>query len=316
MNRLRHRAGFTAAEMLVATAIAGVVVGSAALVCSAVARAHRTYANVTTVTLPNNALANFYAQTGTTVSTYIAPNFGSVARAESLREKFNGDVAQAVAVYCLARNSGSYNTIRPTTIPSPPAGTNLDTPDAFRAYLATIYSGATSTFVSYRNYPSSAPCFSIYLLGYSSNATTIPVLAVYDLDLVTAKDPNNSAVTVGNYVTLRRYVANTLTDYYDVIYPISGTGTDSWYPAIVSFERQSRKAINEGTSIDRFKVAREKPFYFIFWPDPSRDSLKLPSGNTTSLLNPGFSSSDPRKAYNHMAGRTSYMFTVPLFPSA
>ena len=54
----------------------------------------------------------------------------------------------------------------------------------------------------------------------------------------------------------------------------------------------------------------------MFWPDPSRSSLKLPNGNTTGSYNTGFPSTDPRKAYNHMAGRSAFMFVVPLFPSA
>ncbi|MCE9520139.1 MAG: hypothetical protein K8R87_11385, partial [Verrucomicrobia bacterium] len=108
----------------------------------------------------------------------------------------------------------------------------------------------------------------------------------------------------------------TLTSYYDICFKLSGTGTDSWYPAVISFERQARKAVVEGsTSIDRFKIAREKPFSLIFWPDPSRSSLQLPNGNTTSSYNASFATTDPRKAYNHMAGRTAFMFAVPLFPA-
>ena len=327
MRRGRTTSGFTAAEMLVATAIAAVVAGAAALTMYGVTISQRQYAQVTTVTLPAGALANFYpGWSGTTVngtlntnavSTVLAPNFGALARAESLRERFLFDVSQGVAVYCLARNTGNYNTIRPTSITAPPAGTTLDTADAFRIYLGTLYTAASTTFVSFRNFPSTAPCFSIYILAYSNNSTSIPVVAVYDMDVVTAKDPNATTTTVGNFVSVRRYVNGYLSAYYDCCFKLSGDGTDSWYPPIVAFERQSRKAVVEGSSsIDRFKVAEEKPFYFVFWPDPARDNLRLPSGNTTSSLNPGFTSTDPRKAYNHMAGRTSFMFTLPMFPSA
>ena len=79
---------------------------------------------------------------------------------------------------------------------------------------------------------------------------------------------------------------------------------------------QSSAGAVAGGALAQAAMAQEKPFFFVFWPDPSRDSLRLPSGNTTSSLNPGWSTSDPRKAYNHMTGRTSFMFTVPLFPSA
>ncbi len=316
MKRRFMAAGFTAAEMLVASAIAGIVAGTAALTIYTVTLAQRQYSQIASFTLPNGALANFYpGRTGTSVNCAIAPNFGAVAQAESVREKFIFDVSQAIGVYCLARNSGNYNTIRPTGITSPPAGTNLDTPDAFRSYLGTLYSAAPTTFVSFRNFPATAPCLSIYVLGYSNNAATIPVTAVYDLDVVSAKDPT-SGVIIGNYVSVRRFVNGALTAYYDCCFKLFGDGTDSWYPAVVSFERQSRKALVEGsTSIDRFKIAKEKPFCLVFWPDPSRSSLKLPNGNTTASYNTSFTSTDPRKAYNHMAGRTAFMFVVPLFPS-
>ncbi len=318
MKKTRFNAGFTAAEMLLASALAAVVAGAAALTAYAISAAPRQYAQVVAVTLPNGAIANFYpGQTGTSIGTVVMPNFDAIGRAEALRERFNTDIAQSVAIYCLARNAGNYNTIRPGSIASPPAGTVLDTADSFRSYLGTLYSSASTTFVSFRNYPSSAPCFSIFMLGYSNNWSAMPLVALYDFDIVTAKDPNNSLTTLGNYVCLRRYVNGALTAYYDGIFPISGDGTDSWFPPIVSFERQNRKAVVEGaTSIDRFKIAEEKPFYLVFWPDPARDSLRLPATNTTSNLNPSYGTGDPRKAYNHMAGRTSFMFTVPMFPSA
>lgn len=318
MKNTRFNAGFTSVEMLMASAIAAVVVGIAALTAYAVSAAPRQYAQVVAVTLPNGAIANFYpGQTGTSMGTVVMPNFDAIARAEALREMFNADIAQSVAVFCLARNTGNYNTIRPGSIPSAPAGTVLDTPDAFRAYLGTLYTAAPTTFVSFRNYPSSAPCFSIFMLGYSNNRAAMPLIALYDFDIVSAKDPNNPLTTLGNYVALRRYVNGSLTSYFDGIYRLSGDGTDSWFPPIVSFERQNRKAVVEGaTSIDRFKIAEEKPFYLVFWPDPARDSLRLPTGNATSNLNPSFAAGDPRKAYNHMAGRTSFMFAVPMFPSS
>jgi hypothetical protein len=307
--------GFTSAEMLVATMIAGVVTGMAALAAYAITSAQHQYDSVATVTVPSGALPNFYGTSGTSVNTFIAPNYGCVAQAETISERFAEDVGQSVAVYPLSRASGTWNTVRPFDINSPPAGTILDTPDAFRAYLLTLYSGA-SAFTSYRNYPGTNNSFSIYLLGYSANATTIPVIAIYDLDIVTAQYPNTTT-TMGYYVSLRRYVGGTVTNYYDCVFPLAGDGTDSWYPPVVSFERQSRKAIVEGsTTIDRFKVAEAQPFYLIFWPDPSRASLRLPSGNTLSSLNPNFANTDPRQAYNHMAGRTAYMFAVPAFPSS
>jgi hypothetical protein len=303
--------GFTAAEMLVATMLSAVAIGIGATVIYAVSNAQRQYDNIATVTVPTGALPNFYNSSGTSVSTFITPNFSCVAQAENMRQRFMEDVSQAVAVFPLSRASGTWNTVRPYDMTSPAAGVVIDTPEAFRSYLLTLYTAA-SIFTSYRNYPSGQNSLSVYMLGYSANSATIPILAIYDLDVVTAQ---TSGVNMGYYVSVRRYVGNNMTNYYDCVFR-TGDATDSWYPPVVAFERQSRKGIVEGSPIDIYKVAEEKPFFLMFWPDPSRDSLRLPTGNTTSSLNPSFAATDPRKAYNHMAGRTSFMFAVPMFPSS
>jgi hypothetical protein len=315
----RSTAGFSAAEMLVASVIAAMVLGAAAVAYVTLARGQRQYATTATVRLPSNAKSNFYAQSGNDITTFVAPNFGSLSRAEALRERFIADTSQAVAVFCLARANNVLNTIRPVNIPSPVFGeAALDTPEAFRAHLAAKVTGASSIFTTYRNTNSTAN-FSIFVLGYSQVPATIPVLAVYDLDVVACTDPNDTSFTIGSYATLRRYVNTSgtaaLTMYYDVIYRSTDTTNDSFYPTVVAFERASRMAVSEGTAIDRFKVAVEEPFYFIFWPDPTYSSLALPPGNTLASLNPNIATSDPRKAYNHMGGRTAFWFTIPVFPA-
>lgn len=315
-SRRRLRAGFTAAELLVATAIAAMVIGAAAMAYGTLARNQRNFTEVATVKLPTNAKTNFYPdQSGTTVITYIAPNFGSLARAEVMRERFMADCAQSIAVFCLYRNANVFNTIRPTTIASPPAGTLLDTPEAFRTYINTAVTGASAVFTQSARNVGTTPNFSIYLLGYSATAATIPVLAIYDLDMVTATEASTTTV-VGTYAAMRRYVGTNLTHYYDVVYRT--TSTDNFVPPIVAFERRSRLALVEGsTTIDRFKKAAEQPFYFIFWPDPAEESLALPlNASPSGTLNGTYSTTDPRRAYNHMGGRTSFMFTVPVFPSS
>lgn len=312
----RQPAGFTAAEMLVATMIGAVVIGAAAMAYATFVRAQQRFSDVATVRLPTNAKSNFYpGQTGTDISTYMAPNYGSLARAEALREKFITDTAQSVAVYCLYRANNVFNTVRPASIASPPPGTRMDTPEAFRTYLSTAISGSGSIFTSYRN-TGVTPNYSVFFLGFSQTASTIPVLAVYDVDFVEAKNPSATSTILGTYASVRRYVNGGLTAYYDVIYRVSGE-TESFVPPVVAFERRSLKAIAEGsTTIDRFKLAAEQPFYFIFWPDPAVDSLALPGNvNTGGVLNGSYGTTDPRRAYNHMAGRTSFMFTTPMFPS-
>jgi hypothetical protein len=317
MRSRRFTSGFTAAEMLVATAIAAVIFGAAALAFSTVTRGQRQFTQTANVRLPTGALSNFYNVSGTNTATYIAPNFGSVARAESLREKFIADTAQAIGVYCLYRANNTWNTIRPSTIDSPAYGVVLDTPEAFRTYLAAEIPASSTVFTSYRNV-GTTPNVSIFILGYSATAATIPVLAVYDMDLVQATNPNGTGTVIGTYASVRRYVAGALTAYYDIVYPTAAGQTESWTPPVVAFERRSRLAVVEGaTTIDRFKVAAEQPFYFIFWPDPAEESLAVPLNATpSSTLNGSYATTDPRRAYNHMAGRTSFMFTIPMFPSS
>jgi hypothetical protein len=191
----------------------------------------------------------------------------------------------------------------------------MDTPEAFRTYLNSSVTGASTIFTtSYRN-AGVTQNYSIFIMGYSPNATSIPVLAIYDVDIIPAQDPNSTGTRIGSYASVKRFVAGLISEYYDVIY-LTGDATDQFYPGVVAFERRSRLAVAEGAAIDRFKVAAEKPFYFVFWPDPARDSIKLPLPNTAATLNPDYAATDPRQAYNHMAGRTSFMFTIPMFPSS
>lgn len=319
MKRSSNRAGFTSAEMLVATALAGVVIGAAALAYHTLLRGQRSFTQSAQVSISATAQNNFYGINSSSITTYVAPNFGCVARAESLRAKFIADTTQAVGVFCLYRNPSAYNTIRPTTIPAPSVGTKLDTVEAFRAHLNANVSGASSIFtVNYRSYYDS-PNYSSFVVGFSGDTVSIPVIAVYDVDIVTASDPTGTNA-LGKYASVRRYVAGTLTSYYDAIY-LTGDATDQFSPPVVCFERAVRLAVTEST-VDPFKKAGAQPFYFIWWPDPARDSLKVPAPNTSgaisttsATLNASFASTDPRKIYNHMGGRTSYMFTIPMFPS-
>jgi hypothetical protein len=312
MKRRPFRAGFTSAEIMVALMLSAVVIGAAAMAFATIGRGQRQYTATATVNLPSGAQNNFYSVDSNTITTYVAPNMGSVSRAEALRERFFTDTAQSIGVYCLYRANNTWNTIRPATIAAPPFGTAMDTPEAFRTYLASAIPASSGVFTSYRVYGSTSN-ISIFILGYSTDGTTIPVI-VYDLDMVLATDPNATSVVVGTYASVRRYASGGLTSYYDVLYPPSGQ-TESWSPPAVAFERASRKVVTEA-AVDPFKVAAEAPFYFIFWPDPAEDSLAVPlDAQPSGVLNGGFATTDPRRVYNHMAGRTSYMFTVPMFPS-
>ena len=96
--------------------------------------------------------------------------------------------------------------------------------------------------------------------------------------------------------------------YFEVFYPASpAPATDGFTPLWVCFERRARLAVSEGVDVDRFKRAQGQPFYLIWWPDPGAPGLRTEANS----LPPD----DPRRAYNHQGGRTSFMFTVPMFPA-
>lgn len=50
----------------------------------------------------------------------------------------------------------------------------------------------------------------------------------------------------------------------------------------------------------------------MWWPDPAVASLDGDSYETEPI---SYTSDDPRGAYFQMGGRTSYMFTFPMFPA-
>jgi hypothetical protein len=245
----------------------------------------------------------------------VAPNYGSAAKAEDLRERFMADIHTATAVFPLARTG--VNPFRPATIAFNPITETLpDTPKTFREMLIGKSLVTAAVYQDKRNFDDTAPNCSIFVIGYSSDPASLTVTAVYDIDVDKITNPK------GFYASVKRYVATptsaaTLTAYYDIFYPaydatLWPTTTDKFAPLWVSFERQSRARFVpfEGVDIERYKVAREQPFHLIWWPDPAAPTLGMYRASNT-----GFSSNDPRKVYNHMAGRTSYMFTVPAFPS-
>jgi hypothetical protein len=163
---------------------------------------------------------------------------------------------------------------------------------------------------------------SIFILGYSKTQGRLKVISVYDIDVIRFTDAANPQ---GFHASVKRYSDDprgstfplAFSGGYEVFFPPSlpnpnptnpsAWATDGFAPLFITFERSSRLSILEGTGIDRFKVAAERPFYFIWWPDPGARHL----GPQPNTLNP----KDPRQAYNHMAGRTAFMLTVPMFPA-
>lgn len=310
--------GFSSVELLLALAIGAALVGAAAIGYGTIVRSLPRVGSSAVVQLDAAKVSNFYGLSQTTIQASVAPSYGALARAEDMREQFLSDTLSATAVYCLSRTD--INTFRPYSIPYNPASDLvLDSNVNFRQHLINKSLTSSSAFTKGRAYDTTTSNASIFVIGYSSVSTQLTVAAIYEVDIVRPTSPST-----GYYASVRRYVpsasaAVALTQYYDVYYPPPPTppgtlkaDTENFAPVWVAFERMNRKDKPETVDIDRFKAGREKPFYFIWWPDPAARSLGLQFSSTT---NNAYSPTDPRKAYNHMGGRTSFMFTVPMFPS-
>jgi len=95
-----------------------------------------------------------------------------------------------------------------------------------------------------------------------------------------------------------------LTDYYHVFYPGQA---NNFSPLAVFFSKASLGS--SGTpAIDRYRQAADRPFYFVWWPDPARKNLA--SGYAPESL----TNTNPRWDYSGMAGATSFFFVIPAFP--
>lgn len=299
----RHHAGFSLIELLVATALAAAIITTAVMIYQSLAASDALRQGWGTVTV-GAPLASFYGGTATTIDASFAPSYGCAAQAEIVRQQFIDDLQHASAVFCLGRNG--VNAIHPSSIPVSATfrGDSLDTPEKFRQFLATAIPASASTFTAYSG-ASTATNASIFILVPSAtpNAAATPpvlptlsVLAVYDIDLTPTTSP------AGTYASVIRHVGGTLTDYYDVFYSASA-GTFAFNPLVVCFGRA------DANSADPFRQqAAERPFYFVWWPDPAAHTLE-------AFSNPDSGATAPRSAYAAMGGRTAFFFVVPMFPA-
>ncbi|WP_395752430.1 hypothetical protein [Prosthecobacter sp.] len=326
MNRRVHQpGGFTSVELLLVLALSAVILGGAVVSYGTLVRSQPSISSAVSVPLGVARMQNFYSLVSDSVNVPMAPQYGALSLAEELREQFLTDTLSATAVYCLPRDG--MNTWRPSVIAyNSTQDGELDTPQKFRAHVIARAGVASSLYRDYRNplndgttVPMNA---SIFVLGYSKYAGYLKVNAIYDIDVIRftgATEPNGIYASVKRYADSTSSVSPATLTYmggYDVFYPPSVQNptnstqwsTDGLTPLFVTFERATRLALRETpTTIDRFKRAYERPFYFIWWPDPATRHLG-PVANTLA-------STDPRQAYNQMGGRTAFMFTVPMFPA-
>lgn len=324
-RRFHQKGGFTSVELLLVLSLSAVILGGAVVSYGTLVRSQPSVSSMVAVPLGATRSQNFYGTTSSTVDVGMAPQYGSLSLAEELREQFLTDTLSATAVYCLPRDG--INTWRPSVIAyDPTKDDELDTPQKFRAHIIARASVPASLYRDYRNplndgtlVPQNA---SIFILGYSKYAGYLKVTSIYDIDVIRftgATEPNGFHASVKRYTDATTSLTPSTLSYmggYDVFFPpsvpnatnSSQWSTDGFAPLFVTIERASRLALRETpATIDRFKRAYERPFYFIWWPDPAARHLG-PVANTLS-------STDPRQAYNHMAGRSAFMFTVPMFPA-
>lgn len=327
VQRLRPCFGFSSIELLMVLSLSAIVLGGMVVSYGTLVRSQPQIAGVVKVPLDTTRLTRFYGEADLKrQDTASAPSFGSLALAEELREQFYHDVMSATAVFCLPRLGD--NTWKPSYIKyNPDTDEELDTSQKFRAHVIRVAGVASSLYQNYRNPGASSekdlPNLSVFILSYSKMSGYLKVLAIYDIDVIRFVDKTQP---LGFHASVKRYTDPAGpplgVDYslifsggYSVFYPPANPSaqveadmaTDGFTPLFVTFERYTRLAVRESTAIDRFKLAAERPFYFIWWPDPSARHL----GQQKNTASP----TTPLGAYNHMAGRTSFMFTVPVFPA-
>jgi hypothetical protein len=318
------RNGYTTVELLLVIALSAMIMGGVVVSFGSLVRNQPRVASTITVPLGETRHRHFYGTSRATREAASAPHYGMLALAEELREQFYADVMSATAVFCLPRES--HNTWKPSTIPYNPAEHGeLDTPQKFRSHIIAAAGVSPLLYRDYRNPQNTSdtqpsPHASIFILGYSKEAGKLKVSALYDVDVIRF---TGAAQPQGFHTSVKRYADDpgglslelVFAGGYDLFYPPSLAApasaaawqNDGFAPLFITFERSTRRALAEGTAIDRFKVAAERPFYFIWWPDPAMRHL----GPQTTTASP----STPQQAYSHMAGRTSFMFTVPMFPA-
>lgn len=291
LNRLH--AGFSFVELLVAVVIGASVLGLAVIAFGSLSRIYPEQpGSLMEVTLPSGVPNNFYGIANATLSVPPAPAAGELARAEALREQLERDVAQAVAVFCLARTNTT--TFRPTSITVNASfdGRTLTTPNAFLSVLGS----SASSFLPYTGAATNHTRTSLFLLGPGNTTTTLPVLAVYEMDIVGAVQPP------GFYASVRRYSGGTLSGFYHVFYPQTAA---EFRPPVAYFARPSQPS---GSGWEwAFQAAPNRPFYFIWWPDPMMASLP------TNL--PAAFNGAARSVYSHLGPATSFFMVLPAFPS-
>jgi len=305
----KNARAFSLTEVMIASSIAACLITGVALIMSSIgSNLQNQKSNSIKVNIGHKLAKAYYNINSESVNSYNAPNYGRAASADRLKSKFNDDISDSSAVFCLGRDE--VNTIRPVYIPldNDIDARMLDSPEAFRKHLASVMTQSQSVFKSWRGV-SQFKNGSIFILSNSGFDGFIAVRAVYDIDFHRTTSPE------GTYASVKRYSWNQLTDYYDIFYP--AVILEKSFSSIFSFYEKRTRRILEEQEFEKFKMAREMPFYFIWWPDPT---FKFGNGSLLayshlSEISSEDSNNNHELSYGKLAYRSNYFFTVPLSPS-
>lgn len=309
MNPHENKAtsGFTLVELLVAAAIGAALIATAVIGFGVISGLPLRQGTVN-VSLPAGVIGNFYGTNLPSITLGPNPNYFQAAQARRMKDRLLSDISAASAVFCLGRNVSGNPSLRPAEI-AVPARTDFrshSTPSAFRSFLASASGALGSAFPEQQSGALLGTTnASIYVVGtlasVSDFTNRLTILATYEMDFVPSVQPAG-----GTVASVRRYSGTNTsvpTDYYHVYYPGAANGADGFRPLAAFF---SRAAADEDGS-DPFAVAVNQPFTFVWWPDPLVSSLgagQIPAASTNARAN-----------YSNMAGRTSFFFVLPAFPS-
>lgn len=304
----RETEAFTLVEILVAAAIGAAVITAAVIGFGVISQLPLKQA-AENVSLPAGLMEDLYGTNASFITIGSNPNYFQAAQARQLKERLLVDVSAASAVFCLGRNVSGSPAARLHELPVSDGvdfRTNA-TPSAFRNFLVSEDGNLASIFPSNQTNAllatTNASIFVVAGLESTRQTTnTLRFVSVYEIDFIPTAAPSG-----GTLASVRRYGGTNLavpTDYYHVYYAGEANGADGFRPLAAFFRRAS--AASGGS--DPFAQAANQPFTFVWWPDPLVSKLG-------AAAVPAVSTDSARANYANMAGRTSFFFVLPTFPS-
>jgi len=295
----RRTEAFTLVELLVAAAIGAAVITAAVVGFGVITNLSAESGSVN-VKLPSGAVSDLYGTSSAFVTVAPNPNYFQGIQARLLKDRLVRDAAAGTAIFCLGRDFRGSPSVRPLSLP---VQQNTDfrtntSPDAFRSTFSAQLGAFPSGQNGALNWAQNA---SIFVLGTLDNvlqsSNNLAVLAVYEVDFVPTSEPAG-----GTFASVRRFSGTNNavpTDYYHAFYRGEANGANGFRPLAAFFPRA---AAGGGGA---FALATNRPFSFIWWPDPLVSKLEgeaVPTGSSV----PG--------SYANMGDRTGLFFVLPAFP--